>query len=54
MLVRADAIVARTPWTRKHLYDLAKRGRIPHYRIGGSVLFDPKEVKEWFDNHKAA
>ena len=29
------------------LYDLTKGGQIPHYRIGGSVLFDPHEVKEW-------
>jgi predicted DNA-binding transcriptional regulator AlpA len=54
LLVRAHAIAARTPWTSKHIYDLAKRCRMPHYRIGGSVLFDPVEVKEWFDQHKAA
>lgn len=55
MLVRADAIAARTPWTAKHIYDLAKRGQIPHYRFeNGSIAFDPNKVKEWFDLHEMA
>jgi predicted DNA-binding transcriptional regulator AlpA len=55
MLVRANAIAARTPWTPKHLYDLAKRGRIPHYRFeDGSVAFDPIKVKAWIDAHEVA
>lgn len=50
MLVQVDAIAARTPCTTIHVYELAKRRRIPHYRFeDGSVLFDPQEVKEWFD-----
>lgn len=55
MLVRADAIAARTPWTTKHLYDLAKRGQIPHYRFeDGSIAFDPLKVKAWIDSHEIA
>jgi len=55
LLVRADAIAARTPWTRKHVYDLAKRRRIPHYRFeDGSVAFDPIKVKDWLDSHEVA
>lgn len=55
LLVRANAIAARTPWTPKHVYDLAKRSRIPHYRFeDGSVAFDPLKVKAWLDAHEVA
>ncbi len=55
MLVRADAIAARMPWTTKHLYDLAKRDRIPHYRFeDGSVAFDPIKVLAWLADHEKA
>ena len=29
------------------LYNRAREGRIPSYRIGGSVRFDPHTVAEW-------
>jgi excisionase family DNA binding protein len=29
------------------VYDLAKRGRIPHYRLGGSIRFDPATTAAW-------
>jgi excisionase family DNA binding protein len=29
------------------LYNRAREGRIPSYRIGGSVRFDPHAVAEW-------
>jgi predicted DNA-binding transcriptional regulator AlpA len=54
-LVRADVIAARTPWTRKHIYDLAKRRQIPHYRFpDGSIAFDPIRVGQWFADHEIA
>jgi len=40
--------------TKKHIYDLAKRGQIPHYRIGGSIKFDLVKVKAWLDQHEIA
>jgi excisionase family DNA binding protein len=27
----------------------ARRGNIPHFRIGTSVLFDPKSLVEWLE-----
>lgn len=54
-LVRADAIAARTPWTRKHIYDLASRRQIPHHRFpDGSIAFDPIKVRAWIDEHEVA
>lgn len=29
------------------LYKLARKGDIPHMRIGSSVRFDPKAIAEW-------
>jgi excisionase family DNA binding protein len=31
----------------KTLYKMAKRGRIPSFRIGYSVRFNPKAVADW-------
>jgi len=32
---------------RSALYEMAAGGRIPHYRIGSSIRFDPHEVARW-------
>lgn len=53
-LVCAAEIAELTGFTRKHIYDLAKHGAIPHYRIGGSIRFDPAKVKAWLDQHEIA
>jgi excisionase family DNA binding protein len=53
-LVGAAEIAVMTGWTRKHIYDLAKRGQIPHYRVGGSIRFDPTKVMAWLDQHEIA
>jgi excisionase family DNA binding protein len=53
-LVAAAVIAELTGWTRKHIYDLAKRGKIPHYRVGGSVRFDPQKVMGWLAEHEVA
>jgi excisionase family DNA binding protein len=33
--------------TGKHIYALAKSGRMPHLRIGSMVRFDPAATAEW-------
>ena len=53
-LVGAADIAEWIGCTGKHIYDLAKRGQIPHYRIGGSIRFDPEKVKAWLDQHEIA
>ena len=53
-LVGAAVVADLTGWTKKHIYDLAKRGQIPHYRIGGSIRFDLAKVKAWLDQHEIA
>lgn len=29
------------------IYQMANDGRIPHYRIGGTIRFDPRIIAEW-------
>ena len=31
----------------KHIYALAKSGRMPHLRIDGMIRFDPRATAEW-------
>ncbi len=35
--------------SRKHVYKLAKGGRIPCYRMGGAVRFDPEATAQWLE-----
>jgi excisionase family DNA binding protein len=53
-LVGAAVIADSFGWSRKHVYDLAQKGQIPHYRFEGSVRFDPIKVKAWLDDHEIA
>jgi len=36
------------------IYDLAKRGGIPHYRVAGSIRFDPATTAAWLRQHELA
>jgi len=36
------------------IYDLAKRGGIPHFRVGGSIRFDPAKTAAWLRQHEVA
>lgn len=31
----------------KHIYELAKSGRMPHLRIDGMIRFDPSATAAW-------
>lgn len=36
--------------SHKHIYKMAKSGRMPSYRIGGAIRFDPRATADWLDN----
>jgi excisionase family DNA binding protein len=36
------------------IYDLAKRGGIPHYRVAGSIRLDPATTAAWLRNREVA
>jgi excisionase family DNA binding protein len=50
----ADELSELLSLSRKHIYKLAKGGRIPHYRLGGTVRFDPKATAEWLEERSVA
>ncbi len=34
--------------SRSHVYDLAKKGKLPHVKLGGRVIrFVPEELARW-------
>jgi excisionase family DNA binding protein len=38
----------------KHIYALAKTGRMPHLRIGGMIRFDPRVTADWLRERSIA
>jgi excisionase family DNA binding protein len=38
--------------TRHQAYNLARKKRIPHSRIGRMVIFDKDELDTWFEKFK--
>jgi excisionase family DNA binding protein len=36
--------------TRKHILKLAKAQRMPSYRLGGAVRFDPGRIADWLES----
>ena len=45
----AEELAELLALSKKHLYRLAKAGRIPSYRIGGAVRFDPTSTADWLE-----
>jgi excisionase family DNA binding protein len=37
---------------RNSVYILAREGKIPHYRVGGSVRFDLDELRAWLQENR--
>lgn len=46
----ADELAEILNLSRKHIYKLAKNRRMPCFRIGGAVLFDPKVTADWLES----
>jgi len=38
--------------TPQHIYKMAASGRIPSFRISGSVRFDPDEIATWLQQRQ--
>jgi excisionase family DNA binding protein len=36
----------------KTIYDWVHKGKIPNYKLEGSLRFDPDEVKKWLRSRK--
>jgi excisionase family DNA binding protein len=44
------AIAEQLGTSRDHVRRMARSGRIPHFRIGGFIRFDPDEITEWLES----
>ena len=53
-MITATEAAQLTGLARRTIYALAEQGRIPHYRIGSALRFDPVELAEWLERQKAA
>lgn len=38
----------------KHIYELAAQGKLPAFRVGKAVRFDPQDVADWLRKRKPA
>jgi excisionase family DNA binding protein len=45
----AEELAELLSLSRKHIYKLAKRGRMPSLRIGGAIRFDPHATANWIE-----
>jgi excisionase family DNA binding protein len=46
----AEQLAGLLGCTSGNIYRKAKRGKIPSYRIGGAVKFDPVRTADWLQN----
>ena len=47
---KADELAELLGLSRKHILKMAKEQRMPSYRIGGAVRFDPSATADWLDS----
>lgn len=52
-LWEADQLSDILAISRKHIYKLAKSGRIPCLRMGGAIRFDPEATAQWLEKRAA-
>ena len=46
----AEDLASLLGLSRKHILKLAKAQRMPSYRLGGAVRFDPGKVADWLES----
>jgi excisionase family DNA binding protein len=51
-LMKAEAVAALLGLHVKYVYELARQGKLPSYRIGGATRFDGKEVSVWLTSKR--
>lgn len=49
--MKAEELAELLSLTSTHIYKMAAAGRIPSFRIGGAVRFDPYVVADWLDRN---
>jgi len=52
--IRVSELARILTMSRTTLYQMVDDGRIPHYRIGDSIRFDPVRISEWLAEQEIA
>jgi excisionase family DNA binding protein len=47
-----DEVLRMLKRSKTWLYSRVQRREIPHIRVGGKLLFDSEELREWLAAHK--
>ena len=50
----AEELAAALSLSRKHIYKLAKKNRIPCLRLGGAIRFCPEATAKWLEDRELA
>lgn len=51
--IRVSELARILTMSRTTLYQMVEDGRIPHYRLGDSIRFDPVRVSNWLADQAA-
>jgi excisionase family DNA binding protein len=49
--ISATTLADLLDFTTSHVLKMAKKRKIPSYRLGGAVKFDPIRVADWLEAH---
>jgi excisionase family DNA binding protein len=49
-ILTADEVAGLLGLDRKTVYDAARRGQIPHRRVGRRLLFERQTIVDWLRN----
>lgn len=50
----AEELAELLALSRRHIYKLAKKGRMPSLSIGGAIRFDPDSTANWLEGKSIA
>ena len=45
--INADAVASILGIPRRSVYHFVRQGKIPHFHIGGCLMFDPGILADW-------
>jgi excisionase family DNA binding protein len=53
MRVDINNLIKLYPFLKKPtVYQMVAERRIPHYKVGKRLIFDSKEIEEWFEGQR--
>lgn len=53
-LMDAQELADLTGWSLQRIWDLARRGLVPHVKVGRRVFFPRRSVEAWLEGGQAS